>query len=170
MLFFKILILLFVGFILSVNLSYAQNIKYSVGPVCNGEKVYCKGSNEVPICIVLNPKIHIESIELEGGNKINRFQPLCNGDEDNLQLRCIDLLAKSVVESENVVVECFEQVKCVKDSYKLIAFCEGGKIPKCLGSDNEPNCNSETLCSGKSIPVCDYVWQVDAGSSLKIGG
>jgi hypothetical protein len=164
----KILFFLLSGFLLSVNISFA-NIKYSLGPQCNDEKVVCKGQNELPVCIVLNPKVHIESVELVEGSKVNRYQPLCNGAEDNLSPGCIDLLTASPARARNVVVECFEQVRCVKNSQKLTAFCEGGKMPKCLGSDTEPDCNSKTLCSGKSIPVCDYVWQANAVIGSKKG-
>ncbi|GEM_PF-2461487 len=163
----KLFIILITGFVLSINVSFA-NIKYSVGPQCNGEKVLCKGQNEVPVCIILNPKVHIESVELVEGNKTNRYQPLCNGSEDNLYPGCIDLLTALPAKTRNVVVECFEQVKCVKNLEKSIAFCEGGKIPQCLGSDSEPDCNSKTLCSGKSVPICDYMWQANTKVTSKI--
>ena len=138
--------------------SYAQDIKYSLGPKCKEKRVVCSNPNEMPVCIVLNPRVHIERVS---GKKINRYQPSCIGYKDNIQPVCVDIDSAGYKIAEGVVIECIENVQCQKDTLKnkLSAFCPSGKTPKCLGSENSPNCEADPLCDGNSVPVCDYVWQ-----------
>lgn len=149
-----------IGIVLCCRISFAQEIKYSIGPICKNNKVICTSSNETPTCVVLNPKIHLETITSESGIKTNRFQPYCDAYPSNLLPTCIDLNMQGKI-ARGVVVDCVELVKCKinKDTNKLAATCTSGKIPKCLGNDSTPNCEAEALCRNASIPVCDYAWQ-----------
>lgn len=160
-----ILILLFQTFLVC-NQSFAQTIKYSMGPACKNSKVACPNSNEIPTCIVLSPRVHLDINE----KLANRYEPSCDVDSDNIQPGCIDTFLKEETGSKfisDVVVECIEKVKCQSDknTNKLIATCSGGKAAKCLGSDNIPDCENDSVCGNSSIPVCDYVWQANVGES-----
>ena len=135
---------LFLGVLLSLGAN-AQEIKYSMGPKCNGAKVVC-GTNEVPVCLVFSlNENNIENI---------KYIPSC------------DVKPKCIVENsglpapDNVQLDCVEFVQCQND----IAHCSDGKIAKCLGNDNELNgCN----CKDGSDPICDYTWEIsDVGSNL----
>lgn len=163
MFFLQTIILLFIiqAFIVCNN-SYAQTIKYSMGPSCKGNKIVCPNLNEVPTCISLNPRVHLDVNE----KSLNRYEPSCGFGSDNSKPGCVDALAE---ESNfkfipDVVVECIEKAKCEvdKDTNKLVTSCSGGKLAKCLGSDNTPNCANEFVCgNNSSIPVCDYIWQAN---------
>ena len=125
----------------------------------------CNNPSEVPVCIALNPRVHIERVS---GKKINRYQPSCIGYKENIQPVCVDIDGIGYKITKDVVIECIENIQCQKDpsKNKLTAFCPSGKTPKCLGSENSPNCEADSLCDGKSIPICDYVWQANISSSL----
>ena len=156
----KRLLVFVLGFFLSFlscQNTFAQEIKYSVGPSCSGEKVICKNPDEVPTCVTLNPKVHIETVNYKE-NEVNRFQPTCFNNTTPL---CIDIGHDGQIAGDNVVIECIEFVKCEAgedDSNLLEAVCSNGKTPKCLGSTRTPNCNSDSICND-SIPVCDFIWQ-----------
>lgn len=168
MFFLQTIILLFVfqAFIVCNN-SYAQTIKYSMGPSCKGSKVVCPNLNEVPTCIVLNPRVHLDMNE----KLSNRYKPSCGFDLDSSQPGCVDIFVGEEANSkfaQDVVVECIEKAKCEvdKDTNKLITSCSNGKIAKCLGSDNTPNCANDFVCgNNSSMPVCDYVWQANLSES-----
>lgn len=142
-----------------LNTSFAKNIQYTTPPFCNSNKVICKNSNEVPVCLVLNPKVHIESLLDYNNKKILRYHPSCNGDPENLLPVCLDKTDNKKA-SKEVVIECIEYARCSidKDTNSLSAICSSGKVAKCLGTNSEPNCNDENICRNDSIPVCDYVW------------
>ncbi len=155
-----LLFLLLLAFVFLYGTSYAQEIKYSLGPNCKEKKVVCSNPNEVPVCIALNPRVHIERVS---GKKINRYQPSCIGYKDNIQPVCVDIDGIGYKITEDVVIECIENIQCQKDASKnkLSAVCPSGKMPKCLGSENSPNCEADSLCDGNSVPICDYVWQAN---------
>lgn len=158
MLFFRNLFFLaIVVFLFSFDASFAQSVKYSVGPVCKDKKVVCKKTEEEPVCIVLNPKVHVEMVNQF--NNINRYQPVCIGYEGDFFPSCIDLVTSKYPRAKGVIAECLERVSCKKGNGAYIAYCNDGKVPKCLGSDNKPDCNSDRICEDKSLPVCDYVWE-----------
>ena len=140
--------------------SYAQEIKYSISPYCKNKTVACRNLNEIPVCLVLDPRIHLEKIS---GTKINRYQPSCSGYKNNIQPVCVDIDGIGYKIAEGVVIECIENIQCHKDAAKnkLTAFCPSGRNPKCLGSDNSPNCEAESLCDGNSVPICDYAWEAN---------
>lgn len=145
----------------SLNNCFAKNIKYSIGPICNKNKVICKNQNELPVCLVLNPSVRVETITNYKNNQVVRYQPSCGRNPDNLQPTCVDIIDGRKVSSKEVVLECVEFAKCEIDqnTNKLTPICSSGKIAKCLGTNNKPNCNSESICRNGSLPVCDYEWQ-----------
>ena len=155
--FFKKTFFILSIFMFTCNLSFAQTIKYTLGPTCKENKVICSGLNEVAVCLTINPKIKIETISFENHIQ-NKYEPTCNVFPDISLPGCIDkdsgLLAK------NAVIECVEFIKCEKDNLNnTTANCSQGKIPKCLGSDDLPDCNNKVLCANNAIPICDYTWQ-----------
>lgn len=129
---------------LSVN---AQEIKYSMGPKCNGSQVTC-GANETPVCLFLEFGVHLTSSD-EGSPKDQKmYVPSCQLESIPT---CVEEIAGGLA-PDNVVVECVEFVQCEEDK----ARCTDGKIAKCLGYGNELNgCN----CADGSNPICDYTWQ-----------
>lgn len=145
----------------SLDACFAKNIKYSIGPTCNKNKVICKNQNELPVCLVLNPRVRIETITDYKNSKLLRYQPSCGRNPDNLQPACMDIINGKKVNSNEVVLECVEFAKCEIDqsTNRLGAVCSSGKVAKCLGTNNKPNCNSESICRNDSLPVCDYEWQ-----------
>ena len=155
-----LVLLFFITFFFLFSISYAQEIKYSLGPYCKDKIVACRNPNEISVCLVLNPRVHLERVS---GKKINRYQPSCSAYKNNVQPVCVDIGGVGYKIIEGVVIECIEDVKCQKDATKskLTAFCPSGKIPKCLGSDNNPDCEAESLCDGNAVPVCDYVWEAN---------
>ncbi len=155
--FFLVCILYFSTF---SNLSYAGEIHYSIGPTCSNSNVICKNPNEIPTCLSLNPRIHIETIKDANGNDVNRFQPSCG--EDSLSPTCIDVAQN--IPAKGITLECIEFVKCQisENKNELIPQCSGGKVPQCLGSDKEPACGDSTICGNNAIPICDYIWQASA--------
>lgn len=155
------------GFFLTCNVSFARQVGYSVGPVCRNNKVICKNPNEVPTCLKLEPRIHLEIEDYVNGERINRYQPSCGNSPNDLRPKCIDTDQDGYVVAKDVTLECVEYIQCKNSvaSNKLAAFCSEGKLPKCLGDDNEPNCNSESVCENNSVPMCDYSWQASAQTS-----
>ena len=162
----KFLFIFFVQILLILNFSFsfAQQIKYSVKPFCKQNKVICSNPNEVPTCLVLDPKIHLETINNVNEEKINRFQPSCGRYAENLSPNCVDVTQDKNATVNGVVLECVEFIKCKHDetTNKLTAVCSGDKVPKCLGHDDGPNCETNTVCKGGSVPICDYIWQANA--------
>ena len=160
----RLCFLLVTGIIFTFQASIAQEIKYSTPPVCINNNVICKNSNEIPTCLVLNSKVHIETTINEAGEKTNRFQPSCKNQFNDLIPSCFDLNSNLDEAPGGVVLECIEFVKCNSDekSNKVIANCSGGKVPKCLGNNDLPNCEVEDVCKNNSIPVCDYIWEASA--------
>lgn len=165
----KSLFLLFtIEMIFSCNISLAQGIQYSTPPVCIKNKVICSNSNEVPTCLVLHPKVHIENILNVDGKNMNRYQPSCKGLYNNLVPSCIDIYSKHstklVDAPTDVILDCVEFVKCYskKDSKKIISECSNGKVPKCLGDNDLPNCAEENICKNNSLAICDYIWEANA--------
>ncbi len=161
-----ILTLLFTIYFSESNLCFAnaaQEIHYSFGPACDKNKVICKNPSEVPTCLVLNPRVHVDDIEDENGNKINRFQPSCSAYEEDMFPTCVDVTQDNKP-AFGVSLECVEFVKCEasKDENKLIPSCSGNKAPKCLGGNDEPSCETASICDGHSVPICDYIWQASA--------
>ena len=156
-----------VGFFLTCNVSFAKQVQYSIGPVCKNNKIVCKNPNEVPTCLKLDPKVHLELEDFVNGERINRYQPSCSNNPNNFRPKCIDTSQDSEIITEDVTLECVEYIQCKndKDTNKLSTVCSDGKLPKCLGDDNEPNCNNETVCENNSVPVCDYTWQAYAEST-----
>lgn len=155
-----ILSIFIVGF-LAIEPSFSQEIKYSLGPECKNHAVMCPNPNEIPTCIVLNPRIHLELVDKTTSQ--NRYEPSCGLNPNNSYPGCVDI---SVGEYGNgfisdVTIECLEPVKCEKnnETNKLVTACSNGKIAKCLGGSITPNCESSSLCEDGSIPVCDYVWE-----------
>lgn len=157
----SLFIFIAIGFLSFFSASFAQSIKYSIGPFCSSNNVICTNPSEVPTCLVLNPKIRVETMQGKDGSKVNRFQPVCSASTDKMLPSCIDVSTDEEVSVEDVVLECVEFVQCQtnQNTNKLTAYCSEGKVPRCLGSDNVPNCESDTICKNDSIPICDYVWQ-----------
>lgn len=151
-------------FFLSNNISFAQAIKYSVGPVCKNGAVVCKNSNEAPTCLSLNPKVHLEKLSFADGEKINRYEPSCNSYPDNLFPNCTDIILGNKTPRKDIIVECVEFVKCQVDKNKgnLVPTCSDGKVAKCLGNNDMPSCTASEICGHGSVPICDYVWQANA--------
>ena len=140
---------LVMGFLLSFNICFAdtQKIKYSIGPKCNENNVVC-GQNEVPVCLVLEPSIHLVSSNLNDPVKDIKYIPSCQAESVPA---CTD--SNGLSAPDNVVLECVEFVQC-KDN---TAHCSDGKTAKCFGNDNELNgCG----CKDGSDPVCDYMWEI----------
>lgn len=168
MYFLQVIMLLFIlQAIVVCNNSYAQTIKYSMGPSCKGNKIVCPNANEVPTCISLNPRVHVDMNE----KLLNRYKPSCTFGLDNSQPGCVDTLGEESKFVSDVVIECVEKAKCEldKDLNKLVASCTGGKIAKCLGSDDTPNCSKDLICgSNTSMPVCEYVWQANVGLGTEL--
>lgn len=138
-----------------------------MGPSCKGNKTVCPNPNEVPTCISLNPRVHLDMNE----KLLNRYKPSCGFDSGNYQPGCLDTLSgeeSSIKFAKDVVIECIEKAKCEldKNTNKLITSCSNGKIAKCLGSDDVPNCANDFICgNNSSMPVCDYVWQANLPES-----
>ena len=159
----RLFLVLSLLYFFSNNISFAQELKYSFGPVCKDNKVICRDSNEVPVCLAINNKVHIEKAVIHG-ETVNQFQPTCSGYDDNSLPTCIDITEEEQF-AKNVVVGCIEKPKCQADenSNKLISVCSDGKLPKCLGDDSEPVCDIEahSICEN-GIAVCDYTWEANA--------
>lgn len=141
--------------------SFANEIKYTLGPSCKNKNVICPNENEIPVCIVLDPRVHVEQILNSENHNINRFEPACGDEENFFKVGCIDTLSKNSRFAENVSIECVELVKCENENNKLSVSCSDGKIAKCLGSDETPSCDKNSICENDSLPVCDYVWQAN---------
>ena len=151
------------GYFFSCNTAFAQ-LQYSVDPVCQDNEVICPDQNTVPKCVKLEPRIHVEYIESVNGEKINRYEPTCTTDNDIQIPGCIDTTTGS---NDGVaVLECVELIKCTEnENGKLIATCSDGKVPQCLGDDNNsPDCTQNEICKN-SMPVCNPKWQAFAGGS-----
>lgn len=163
----RLLLLCVCGYFLSSNISFAQEIKYSLGPVCKNNKVICTNPDEIPICVALSPRIHLKTTTDINGEKINRYQPSCGQYSDNLSPTCIDINEDNETIPDGVILECVEFVKCEIDSKtnKLYASCSNGKMPKCLGNNLNPDCSLETICTNDALPICDYVWEANVTSS-----
>lgn len=163
----RFLLVLIASFVFAQNNTYAEDLKFSIGPVCKNNKVVCKGGNEKPTCLVLNNKVHVETIEFAGGEKINKFQPSCGGYTDNLLPFCVDITKDSENAEKGVVLECIELAACKEENDKLVPDCPNGKISKCLGDNSVPNCLAERPCKEGSIPICDYEygWQANVSDS-----
>ena len=135
----------FIGILLSLSVN-AQEIKYSMGPKCNGSEVIC-GSNEVPVCLFLESGMRLVPSNAENLDK--KYIPFCIAE-------AIPTCAEENGHQapDHVVIECVEFVQCLDKE----AHCSGGKIAKCLGNNDELNgCN----CSDGSDPICDYpTWQI----------
>lgn len=150
--------------------SMAQEIKYSLGPPCIKNTVTCLDNNEIPTCLDLNLKVHLDTISSVTGEKINRYQPSCGIYPDNLLPFCIDTTQESELPAKNVVLECIEFIKCQKQGDQLVPNCSEGKVARCLGDVNPPSCTSENLCKNGSIPICEHehIWQASTrGFSYK---
>ena len=156
------LILFFTLYFSSSNFCFAQEIHYSFGPACDKNKIICKNPSEVPTCLVLNPRVHIEETEDKDGNKVNRFQPSCSAYEEGMFPTCVDITQNNQP-AFGVSLECVEFVKCsISNDNKSTPSCSGDKAPKCLGGNDEPSCETASICDGHSVPVCDYIWQASA--------
>ena len=143
----RLSLVLFLGFLLSFNSCFAatQKIKYSIGPKCNENNVVC-GQNEVPVCLVLEPSIHLVSSNSNDPTKDVKYIPSCGTVPT-----CTD--TNGLPAPDNVVLECIEFVQCQDET----AYCSDGKTAKCFGNDNElKGCN----CKDGSSPVCDYIWEI----------
>lgn len=168
----KIIFLFISGIFLSFNISYAQTIKYSLGPICKEGKVLCTDPKEIPVCLALEPRIHLQTINSEGenGEKVNRFQPSCAETLRGVTPGCIDISDGNKVINDGVILECVELIQCSRDeaTNKLTAYCSGGKRPICLGSSDIPDCEKEIACDSGAIPICDYVqWAAVSDSSYQ---
>jgi len=156
------LLALILSIVFISNFSQAYDLQYSIGPRCRNNKVICKNPNEVPTCLKLEPKVHIELVNYINGERKNRYEPFCDFPNSS-HPKCTDALdAKNVL--KNVFLECVEYIQCKTNDIndKLAASCSSGKTPKCIGENNEPDCESETVCESNSLPVCDYTWQANA--------
>lgn len=156
----RLILVFFVGILLSFQRSMASEIAYSIGPSCNeNNEVICSNPNEVPTCIVLNPRVHVEYAYTENSTKTNRYSTVC---VDSIPT-CFDQIEENQI-LDDIVVECVEFAQCVanNDSDKPIPSCSKGKMAKCLGSENEPDCSSQAsnICE-KGVAVCDYTWQAN---------
>jgi hypothetical protein len=152
--------------LLLANPCFAEGIKYSVGPSCKDKKVICPNQNETPVCIVLDPRVHVEQTVNSLNKVVNRFEPSCGEEVNNFKIGCIDILNNNEASNkfiDNVSIDCIELVKCEKDkeNNKISVSCSSGKMAKCLGSDDIPNCENDSMCVSDSLPVCDYVWQAN---------
>ena len=166
----RLFLVLSLVYFLSINIAFAQELKYSFGPVCKNDKVICRDSNEVPVCLTINNKVHIEKAVVNG-EIVNQFQPTCSGYDDSSLPTCIDITEEEQL-AKNVVVGCIEIPKCKtnENNNQLVAVCSDGKMPKCLGDDSEPSCDIKveaglphlySACE-KGIAVCDYTWEAKA--------
>ena len=156
----RLFFVFFLGVFFTCKASFAQ-IEYSLPPTCKNNKVECSNPSEKADCLILTPRIHEEKINADNNN--SRFKPDC--DPDYLPT-CIDTVqGDEIASNENVVLTCVEVVKCNldKNGSKLITGCSGGKVAKCLGSDDVPDCvsnNSDAVCK-HGVAVCDYnSWQI----------
>ena len=163
-----IYLLLFFVFVLNFYSAFAQTLKYSKMPECENMSVICNNENEVPVCLTLFPKVHLEKIALNENYQINRFQPHCFTSIKSKSPSCFDLNTKNKMESSNIAVECIEFIKCKYDKNKneLIPTCSEGKTPRCLGNSSIPSCKNKTICNKESIPICDYIWQASKNNTL----
>lgn len=163
-----LLLAFIIGLFLTCSISYAHQVNYTVGPICKNNKVICKNPNEIPTCLKLEPKVHLELENFVNGEVINRYQPSCDSNPNNLSPKCIDPEDENQAIALNVTLDCVEYIQCKenKETKKLTEVCSGGKLPKCLGDDNEPNCNNNSVCVNNSVPVCEYTWQANLDSSL----
>ena len=146
--------------------SFAQEIKYSFGPVCKNSSVVCKGLNEVPTCIATDVGIHLQTV-LINDRQINKYQPSCGVFNNTSYPTCVDITRNGHIAPKHIVIECVEFPNCKQISQdKLIAVCSDGKIPKCLGDDEEPSCtlSANSFCR-KGVAVCDYTWQASVSKS-----
>ena len=150
------------GYFFSFNPAFAQGIKYSVGPNCQDNKVVCHNPGEDPICVILEPRIHAEYIDNANSERTNRYEPACTTDNDIQTPECIDTTTDS--NDGAAVLECVELIKCTEnENGKLIATCSDGKVPQCLGDDNNsPDCTQNEICKN-SMPICNPKWQAFAG-------
>ena len=151
-------LVLIVGLLLTCDDSDAQ-IKYSFGPVCRDTDVVCPDSNEIPICFSTSAGVRIETIDVDGVN-VNRFQPSCNFVYEDAFPNCVDITQDGKSAPKHIVLGCVEFPKCaIEKDNELIAVCSQGKIAKCLGGDEKPDCKSVSAPCGRGIAVCDYTWQ-----------
>lgn len=159
-------LVLVAGIFLSCPYTLAYELRYSVGPFCENNKVVCKNKNEIPSCFKLEPKVHIEFAHYINGEKKNRYQPACDFSSDSIP-KCIDSVKDEIAVPGDVALECVEYLKCQtdKNTNKLVAVCSENKISKCLGGNGNPDCESDPVCGNGSIPVCDYTWQANASTS-----
>ena len=144
---------------LTCNISFAQEIKLSFGPTCEGNKVICHDPNEVAVCFATDTRIHLEKV-LTNGESIDQYQPSCTNYDGNVLPTCVDVTQEGKLAPGHIFISCIEFPKCKNNEDKLTAVCSGGKIAKCLGGDEEPNCalGEDSMCI-KGIPTCDYTWQ-----------
>lgn len=152
---------------LTCNISFAQEIKLSFGPICNDGMIVCHDPNEVAVCFSADTGIHLEKIIIDG-QVVNQYQPTCNSYEGTELPTCSDITQEGKLAPSYIFLNCIEFPKCTGEQNKLSVICSDGKIAKCLGgNDEEPNClaGENSMCV-KGVPVCDYSWQANA-STLK---
>ncbi|MBI3589760.1 MAG: hypothetical protein HY094_00055 [Candidatus Melainabacteria bacterium] len=155
-----------IGFFLSFNnFLLAEEIKYSFGPVCKNGEVICPDKNEKAVCFSTDTRIHLTKIIINGEIK-NQYQPSCGTYNNNLIPMCIDEARPDEQVPSHIVIGCVEFPTCtIKENNKLVSVCSDGKLPTCLGDDDEPNCDPDanSVCK-KGVAVCDYNWQASAYS------
>ena len=158
--FFQRLIFVFlVELVFTFNLCYAQDeqIKYSLGPRCNGIEVNCS-LNEKAVCLELNSALHFSNGE---DNSKEVFEPSCKNSSRPTCISKDDIEAPSTF-----VVECIELAKCnIDENNNKTAECPSGKNAGCLGNGNELNgCD----CSYGET-VCEYSgWEISDSNSYKL--
>ena len=156
--FLKRLFVLLLGLTVFFNpiFSFANELKYSFGPRCNGNNLVCD-EHEEPVCLVIDPSVHFE--DSGNNNEAKQYLPTCNTWSNPT---CIDL-ETGEMGSGNVIVECIEFVKCeISENQNEKATCSDNKTARCLGHNNELNgCN----CSDGTDPVCDWTWDTSTISS-----
>ncbi len=153
-------LLIIFSFIFLATPVNAQEIKYSFGARCKENKVICANKNEVPVCTVLDPRIHIENY-IKENQTVNRYEPSCGNEGNTFKPGCIDLLNTNENNElvDNVTIECIEIAKCeANKENKLSMACSDGKIAKCLGQEESPNCENNTICEDGALPICEYAW------------
>ncbi len=145
--------------LLTCNISFAQEVKLSFGPTCESNKVICHDPNEVAVCLDTNSRIHLDKV-LANGENIDQYEPSCSTYGGSVLPSCVDITEEERPAPSHIVIACIEFPQCKSDENKLAVVCSDGKIPKCLGGDEEPSCISgESSSCKEGIPVCDYTWQ-----------
>ena len=160
----RLYLVLLMGVLLTCKVSYAQQIRYSFGPVCKENKIICPDFNEIPVCLSTDSRVHVEQVIIND-EKVDQYKPSCGALANDSMPTCLDVLKDGAIAPDHIVIACVEFPKCKlkETSNKLVAACSQGKIAKCLGDDEEPDCalGDNSVCR-KGVAVCDYTWQANA--------